>query len=157
VAIVISAGLKFGPVRDLFEKGLRNGLEAAGILVGAPRGSSAVLDGAELTVTVLHKALTACARGCHQLKLPDWFADNTSVQHHSGFLPFLQRMGLLVKEGTINDTGSAAAGSVVLLGQTETAYKIQGLFGDLKVRLQALVDTGRQIREQLLRPSVAQP
>lgn len=135
-ALVISAGLKFGPVRDLFEGALRG-------LVGF---------GNELTGAILHKAIVGCIRGCHKLRMPEWIADNAGVQHHSGFLPFVQRLGILVKE----DIAQAANGvSVVELGQLGTLYRVVGLSGDLRRRLDILVDRSLRIREHLIRPFAA--
>lgn len=132
---MVSVGLKFGPVRDIFEQALRENCGVAG----------------ELTASMLHKVLVACVRGCHKLKMPEWTADNAGVQHHSGFLPFAQRIGVLVKED-----GAATNGvSVVQLGQMEAAYRVQGFGGDLRARLENFVAKGQQIREHLLRPLVA--
>lgn len=136
VALVVSAGLKFGPVRDLFEGALRG-------LVGLSE---------ELTGGILYKAIVGCIRGCHMLKMPEWAADNAGVQHHSGFLPFAQRLGVLVKE----DGAQAANGvSVVQLGQLGMLYRVVGPSGDLRRRLDILVEKSRRIREHLIRPSAA--
>ena len=135
-ALVVSAGLKFGPARDQFESALR------GSLAGA----------SELTGAILHKAVVGCVRSCHKLKMPEWSADNAGVQHHSGFLPFVQRLGVLVKE----DRAQVANGvSVVELGELGTPYRVLGLSGDLRRRLDVLVDKSLRIREHLVRPFAA--
>ena len=126
-------------MRDLFDQGLKEATAA---------GSR------ELTANGLYRALAKCVRGSEGLSMPDWAEENLSVQHHSGFLPFLQRMGVIQKAPAADQRRGSA--EILTLGETAGLYKLQGFSGDLRDLLGGMVALGPQLTVLLWRPPGSQ-
>lgn len=109
VILLASCSMKFGPVRDVLESVALEALKCSA-------GIGGVLDG-----PMLRQILVALVRRCQGMKMPDWVASNANVQSHSGFLPFLQRVGIIAKLSA----GHVVCGrSVVTLGEMDSSYEV---------------------------------
>ena len=110
VILLASCSMKFGPVRDLLESVSFEVLNGSAGISGGP---GRVLDG-----PTLRQILVTLVQRCKGLKMPDWVASNANVQSHSGFLPFLQRVGIIAK------TAERCGRSVVTLGEMDSFYAV---------------------------------
>ena len=133
---LVSCCLKFGPVRGHLEFAAKEVLRG-----GSSRGFAGLSGrvgtaGLSLDGPTLQKILVKLAQLCHGEKMPGWVADNANVQHHSGFLPFLQKLGVISKlpaAGHASDSAGAsdgrsrrrsAAAVVVQLGEQGSHYEV---------------------------------
>jgi len=132
VLSLVGALLKYGPARDAMDVAAR---------------MHVVPDG-DVTVHNLYALLEHTARNLDNVDMQVWSTNcGKGVSFHSGFAPWLGRLGLIKKV-----EGLPRRGSTVALGQQGLLYSVQPLGGKLEERLSAVVDAGAVIRAVQLRP-----
>lgn len=114
IVSLVSCFLKYGPVRDMFDKAV------GGVLSNGP-----------LTPKGIYEALVETVRSCHMLKLPPaWVAASLGTQHHSGLAPWMLKLKVIQKAAAATAgaataaAGAAASTTVVALGEQEQLYEI---------------------------------
>ena len=135
---LISASLKYGPVRDQLESFIEK---------YPPRGDT-------LSALELHKVLRLTAQSMNQLSMPVWTQNcGRGVAYHSGPVLFLTRIGILRKVNLRSGGSSAQASALILLGQEKLAYELCKLSDPLKDTLQKMLQLSPLIRQFQSRPS----
>lgn len=145
---LISCFLKFGPARDAFEREYR-------ALNPAPRSAPA------LTPQGLYDVLVRTVRALPAIDFTVWSRNSNhggvARTPAGGFLPFLQVLGILVKVGSSGSLGSVGSGSqtgsILTLGEMRRQYRVAPLDGQLRTRLQRVIDSSESLRLVGLRPS----
>ncbi len=147
---LVSVFLKFGPARDAFEREFRG--------LNPPRSALT------LTPQGLYDVLVRTVRALPAIDFTLWSRNSNhggvARTPAGGYLPFLQVLGLLVKVGSSASLGSVGSvgsksqtGSIVTLGALRQQYRVAPLDGQLRTRLQRVIDSNESLRLVGVRPS----
>jgi hypothetical protein len=144
VLMLASSALKYGPARDAFEVVVRR-------LVPAVRPRTPL---AMLTSRGLYDVLSQTAVALRGVDMATWVQNcGQGVARHSGFLPWLQRQGVLVKCGPATPPARGLRRSASLeLGQQGLAYQAATFSASVAARMDAMLRTSLAIQTCQLRP-----
>ncbi len=145
VLMLASSALKYGPARDAFEVVVRR-------LVPAARPRSPLVM---LTSRLLYDVLTQTAVALQGVDMATWVLNcGHGVARHSGFLPWLQRQGVLTKCGASSPgigRGLRRSGSLEL-GQQGVTYQAATFSQSVAARMDALLKVSLAIQTCQQRP-----
>ncbi len=174
---MVSAAFKYGPARQALETAAAGILRVlrrpaqrrgGGVLASLPAvaltvahqgpGAPAVPAVPEalgarnlpLTAARLHSILVEACRRLHEVSMPVWTLNvGRSAAHHSGFIRWLERWGVLVK-------ALPAHRGALQLGEGQQAYRPAALTPQLARRMEAILSAGPTLGVMQLRPCGAQ-